>query len=205
MEQKRTIISRIKRSKKGTIFLPESFLPIDTRHSSNVLSELVKEGTLVRVAFGIYLKPQMTRFGAVMPTMDEVAEAIAKRDSAQVLPTGATAEYFLGFSNQVPMNSVYLTSGTPRKLKIGNRILTLKHSVPSTFAYRGKILPILVLALKSIGKNNVTAETLEKVYGILKKYPEEETWQRDIILAPCWVRNIITKTKEKLRTNEQMD
>lgn len=202
---KRAIISKVNRSKKGTIFLPDSFLPIDTHYASNVLSELCNEGKLVRVAFGIYIKPKISSLGPVMPTIGDIVQAIAERDSAQILPTGATAENYLGFSTQVPMNAVYLTSGTPRKVKIGNRTLTLKHSVPTTFAYKGEIMPILVLALKSIRQDNVDDNTLAVVYGVLKKYPEDATWKDDIALAPRWIRTIITKTKEKISKNEQMD
>lgn len=205
MEQKQTIIDKINRSKKGTLFLPDGFLPISTRYAANVLAELEKEGKLVRVAFGIYVKPRQTRFGLVMPTMDEIAKAIAKRDASQILPSGPTAENYLGFSTQVPMNAVYLTSGTPRKLQIGNRTLTLKHSVPRTFAYKGKIMPILVLALKSIGKDDVDDEALDNLYGVLKEHPEDDTWQADVKLAPLWIRNLITQTKERIRQHEQMD
>jgi hypothetical protein len=195
---KQTIISKVNRSKKGTIFLPDSFLPIDTHYTSNVLSELCNDGKLVRVSFGIYIKPKISSFGPLMPTIEDVAKAIAKRDCAQILPTGTTAENYLGFSTQVPMNAVYLTSGTPRKVKIGNRTLTLKHSVPTTFAYKGLVMPILVLALKSIGQRNITDETLAVVYGVLKQHPEEATWRDDVALAPRWIRTIITKTKEKM-------
>lgn len=205
MEQKKIIISKVNRSKKGTIFLPDSFLPIDTKHASNVLAELCREGKLVRVAFGIYLKPEISSLGPVMPSLQEIAEAIAARDSAQLLPSGATAENYLGFSTQVPTNPVYLTSGTPRVVKIGKRTLTFKHSVPGTFAYRGKTMPILVLALKSIGQSNVTENTLAIVYGILKKHPENATWRGDAALAPRWIRTIITNTKEKIKQDEQMD
>lgn len=83
--------------------------------------------------------------------------------------------------------------------------MTLKHSVPKTFAYKGEIMPILVLALKSIGKDDINAETLDNVYGVLKEHPEEGTWQADIKLAPLWIRKIITKTKEKIKQHEQMD
>lgn len=69
MEQKKIIISKVKRSKKGTIFLPDSFMPIDVQYASNVLGQLVKEGVLMRVSQGIYIKPKMTRFGPLMPTL----------------------------------------------------------------------------------------------------------------------------------------
>ena len=206
MEQKKEILSKIRRSRKGTIFTPDSFLPTDLRYSSNILSTLTTDGKLVKIAHGIYLKPITTRFGHVYPPLVTIARNIAKRDGAKILPSGATAENFLGFSTQIPMNSVYLTSGTPRKLKIGSRTLTLKHSVPKTFSCRGEIMPILVLALKSIGKENIDEKKLFKIKEILIKYPEEDTWLHDIKLAPQWVRDIIISSKEKIKNqNEQMD
>lgn len=198
MDQKEKIISIVNRSRKGTIFLPDSFLPIDPRHASNTLSGLVKEGKLVRVANGIYVKPKTTRFGDLLPSPYEIAQAIAKRDSAKILPCGAAAENYLGFSTQVPMNTIYLTSGSSRKLKIGdNRYITLKYAVPSTFAYKGDIMPILVLALKSIGKDNIDNETRQVVWGILKKHPETDTWQEDISHAPNWIRRLISEIKKE--------
>lgn len=205
MEQKETIISKINRSKKGSIFLPDSFLPIDLQYASNVLGQLVKDGVLIRVSQGIYLKPKMTRFGPLMPTLYEIAEIIAKRDHAKILPCGPVAENYLGFSTQVPMNVVYITNGASRKLHIGKRTLTFKYGVPTNFAYKGKTMPILVLALKSIGKSNITDDTLDTVYGVLKENPEEATWKEDVKLAPIWIRKIIIDTKKRIEKNEQVD
>lgn len=202
MEQKQRILSKINRSKRGTIFMPDSFMPIDTRHAANVLAEFSKMGKLTRVAFGIYVKPKESRFGMVMPTLQEIAEAVAKRDAARLLPHGTTAENYLGFSTQVPMNPIYLTSGTSRKIKVGNRTLTLQHRAPDTFAYKGKIMPILVLALQSIGRDNLTDEVRAIAVGILKKNPEEKTWQADIAHAPNWIRVMIMNIK---KTYHEMD
>lgn len=202
MEQKETIKSKINRSKKGTIFLPDSFLPIDVQYASNVLGQLVKDGILIRVSQGIYLKPKMTRFGPVTPSLYEIAEIIAKRDHAKILPCGPVAENYLGFSTQVPMNAVYITNGASRKLRIGNRTLTFKNAVPTNFSYKGKTMPILVLALKSIGKDNVTDDTLAIVYGVLKNNPEEATWEEDIRLAPIWIQKIVINIKQKIKSNE---
>lgn len=199
---KQQIISKVNRSKKGTIFLPDSFLPVDAHYAANILSELSRDGKLIRVAFGIYVKPYKTELGPVMPTLGEIAQAIAKRDRAKILPTGATAENYLGFTTQVPMNAVYLTSGTSRTISIGKRTLTFKHSVPTTFAYRGAVMPILVLALKSIGRRNITDEILSVVSAVLKQNPEEKTWRKDLQLAPRWITLLVTKTKEAIINNE---
>lgn len=203
MGQKETIVSKINRNRKGTIFLPESFLPIDPQYASNILGGLVNDGILVRVSQGIYLKPKMTRFGPVMPSMYEIAEKIAKRDHAKILPYGPAAENYLGFSTQMPMNAVYLTTGASRKIQIGNRSLTFKVRTPENFEYKGTTMPILVLALKSIGKSNMTQDTLSIVYHVLKENPEEKTWKEDIKLAPNWIRKVIVSTKKQI--SDEMD
>lgn len=94
MEQKETVIFKINRSKKGSIFLPDSFFPIDLQYASNILGQLVKDGFLIIVPQGIYLKPKMTRFCYFMPTLYEIAEIIAKRDHAKILPCDPVAEIF---------------------------------------------------------------------------------------------------------------
>ena len=66
-------------------------------------------------------------------------------------------------------------------------------------------MPILVLALKSIGKGDVTDDTLDIVYGVLKDNPEETTWEEDVKLAPIWIRKIIINTKKRIKENEQVD
>ena len=180
-------------------------MPIDTHYASNVLSELCQKEKLIRIATGMYLKPKVTRFGPVMPSMYEIIKTVAGRYDAKILPIGPAAENYLGFSTQVPMNVVFLTSGTPRVIKVGKRTAKLRHSVPSTFAYKGEIMPILVVALKSIGRSNIDEDTLDRVYGILKENPEDETWEADIVRAPRWIRTIIIKTKQKISENEQMD
>lgn len=198
MEQKESITLRIKRSKKGTIFMPDNFLPIDPQYTSNVLGNLVKDGILIRISQGIYLKPIVTRFGPLIPDLYEIAEKIAKRDHAKILPYGPVAENYLGFSEQVPMNAIYYTTGTSRKLRIGNRTLTFKYKSPAGFAYKGKTMPILVIALKSIGKDNITEDTLCTVCRILKDNPENATWQEDVSLAPNWIRKIITNAQKRI-------
>lgn len=59
------------------------------------------------------------------------------------------------------MNASFLTSGSSRKLKLGNRTVTLTHGSPKKFAYKGKLMPELVQALRSIGEDNIT-ESVEK-------------------------------------------
>ena len=50
---------------------------------------------------GIYLYPKTNRFGIECPSINELAKAIAKRDSARIIPSGMTEANMLGLSEQV--------------------------------------------------------------------------------------------------------
>lgn len=190
------IRNKIEKSKEGTLFFNNSFPEYDDEYVRQILSDLARQGLVDRIAFGIYLKPMMSRFGIVYPSVKEIVEAIAKRDNAQVLPTGNTALNQLGLSEQVPMNSEFITSGSARVIKIGNRTIRLRRSVPKNFAYKGELMPVLVQAMKAIGKDNLTEEHLGQIRRLLAEHPEEQTWQQDIQLAPAWVRKVVSDIKK---------
>lgn len=67
-----------------------------------------------------------------------MAVGIAKRDKARLLPTGAYAQNALGLSTQVPLKIVYLTDGSPRMIKIGERTIQFKKTTPKNLALKGK-------------------------------------------------------------------
>ena len=95
------------------------------------LQRLVKYGELVRVATGIYVRPEIDPvIGPVTPNIETIAKAIARRDKARIIPTGVYALNRLGLSTQVPMNLVYLTDGAARKIKVGKRTITFKKATP---------------------------------------------------------------------------
>jgi len=139
-----------------------------------------------------------SKFGVVFPPVGDIIKAIAKRDKAKILPTGNTAMNLLGLSTQVPMNSEYITSGSAREIKLGNRTIRLRRSVPKNFAYKGELMPVLVQALKAIGKEDLTDEHIGIIRKLLTEHPEEKTWQKDLQLAPAWIRKIVTTLKKEI-------
>lgn len=198
------IRGQIIRSKYGEVFMVSSFPKYNVEYVTKLLAAFEKEGIITRMAKGIYVKARRTQFGILYPTAAEIVVQIAKRDRAKVIPTGQTAENKLGFSTQIPMNTCFITSGTPRQLKLGGRKITLKHGVPKNFAYKGKLMPELVQALRSIGEKNITPEDEKRITILLSQNPEESTFEHDLLLAPVWIRQLITKNKT-IKDNEQMD
>lgn len=186
----------ITRSKYGEVFMVSSFSKYNVEYITKLLAIFEKEGLITRISKGIYVKARKTAFGILYPSASEIVTQIAKRDRAMVIPTGQTAENKLGFSTQVPMNTCFITSGTPRQLKFGNRTITLRHGVPKNFAFKGKLMPELVQALRSIGERNITPNDEARVAFLLSQNPEEATFDHDLLLAPVWIRNLITRNKK---------
>lgn len=184
------------------MFFVSTFHQFDVEYVTKLLSQFEKEGLITRIAKGVYVKAKKTRFGVVYPSAFELVTEIAKRDKAKIFPTGDTAANRLGFSTQVPMNASFLTSGSSRKLKLGNRTVTLTHGSPKKFAYKGKLMPELVQALRSIGEDNITESVEKRVAQLLSATLETETIEHDLLLAPVWVRQIIKRNLKANTDNE---
>lgn len=187
------IKSKIAHGKFGEVYFVSSFPQYDVEYVTKLLAIFEHEGLISRIAKGVYVKARKTRFGVLYPSAFELVSEIAKRDKAVIIPTGATAANRLGFSTQVPMNTIFLTTGSGRKLKLGNRTVTLKHGAPKNFAFHGRLMPELVQALRSIGENNITSEDEARIGQLFLETPETETIEHDLLLAPVWMRQIIKK------------
>lgn len=200
VEQK--IRSKITYAKYGDTFFVSSFPQFDVEYVTKLLAQYEKEGLITRIAKGVYVKARKTRFGVVYPSAFELVKEIAKRDKAEVYPTGDTAANRLGFSTQVPMNACFLTSGSSRKLTLGNRTVTLTHGSPKKFAYKGQLMRELVQALRSIGEKNINEPVEKRVAQLLSETQETETIEHDLLLAPVWVRQIIKRNIKTSNNNE---
>ena len=191
---------RIVHGKFGEIFFVSSFPKYDVEYTTKLLSLFEKEGLITRIAKGVYAKVKKTRFGILYPSVYELVEQIAKRDKAKVIPTGETAANRLGFSTQIPMNTTFLTSGSPRKLILNGRTITLKHGAPKNFAYKNKLLAELVQALRSIGEYNITPENKDTITKIFTNIQNSDIVEHDLFLAPFWIQKLIKKNN--LKNNE---
>lgn len=186
------ILTKIKKAKRGSLYFSDSFIQFGNAKSVNkALERLAKSGEIYRISTGIYVRPKIDNsLGIVLPSVDEVALAIAKRDKARVMPTGNYALYRLGMTTQVPMNIVYYTDATARKVRIGKQSITFKRVAAKSLSYRGKLSRLAVQALKSIGKDNVTDSEITTIKEILKM-ENPNNLKYDIGLAPAWIQKII--------------
>ena len=188
---KESIRRQITRGKYGAIFTPSSFPGLTANYATKLLSAFEKEGLLVRISKGVYLKAKKTRFGVSYPSLEEIVGQIAKRDKAKICPTGETAANLIGLSEQVPMKTCFLTSGTARELNIDGRTVALKRAAPKYFAFNNEVVGVLVQALRSIGAENITDEMKAKIPAILADVEKDRRFAADLKLAPAWIEKLI--------------
>lgn len=184
----------IKSKPKGSLVLPDDYLSYGSSEAiRKALDRLEKKQFIVRVAQGIYVRPKVSKFiGPLLPTAEEVADVIAKRDRIRTLPTGSYALNALGLSTQVPMNIVLLTDGSPREIKVGKRKIKFKKTTPKNLMAKGKISRLAIQALKELGNGKVSEQEEKKIIDILKKEDEKDL-KHDIALAPIWIQKIMKK------------
>jgi len=188
------ILKRIESLPKGELFLPTDFSDVGSSEAIRIsLFRLQKQGIISRVAQGIYVRPKESRLlGKLVPTAEEVAEAIAKRDRIRTVPTGSYALNALGLSTQVPMNIVFLTDGSPREIRVGKRKIKFKKTTPKNLLAKGKTSRLVIQALKEIGNGKLSDKEEKKVIEILLKENNNDL-KHDIGLAPVWIQKIMTK------------
>lgn len=188
------IESFIKQNPLGSIFFPDDFSKLGSSEAvRKALGRLEEKKVISRVAHGIYTRPKISSLiGEVMPSAEEIAEGIAKRDRVRTIPTGSYALNALGLSTQIPMRIVLLTDGSPREVKIGLRTIKFKKTTPKNLMAKGKISCLVIQALKELGNGNVTEQEEQKIIKLLREEDKKDL-VHDIGLAPVWIQKIMTK------------
>jgi hypothetical protein len=154
-----------------------------------VLSRLVKAGKLLHVTRGVYVRPIENPYvGKVMPNVNEIIKVIVQNSGEQITSSGAGAANILGLSTQVPMQSIYLTSGRTRHIKIGEREVILKHAQPRKLLHSNTPRNLVINALWYLGKASVNKNTIEQIRQKLKK-EDYEALLRDTHQMPAWMAN----------------
>ena len=149
------------------------------------MEQLVEKGLVIRVARGIYCYPKKDKVwntGFLPPSYDDIANAIAKKEHAKIVPTGIHALNRIGPSEQIPRSrTLQLTDG---------QTLQFVHTSLKNLAFHNRTAMLVTFALKEIGKDNLTEEQKEHILQLLKQ-EDPESLKRDLSLMPDWIQMII--------------
>ncbi|MCD8293413.1 MAG: type IV toxin-antitoxin system AbiEi family antitoxin domain-containing protein [Prevotellaceae bacterium] len=194
------IWSAIKAKGRGSIFFPSDFTSYgEVKAVDKSLERLTARGEIVRLARGIYTFPKIDTtlgLGLLMPSIEQIAQTIARRDKARIVPTGIYAMNKLGLSTQVPMNVVYLTDGAPRKVNLGNgRSIQFKYTTPKNLSFTNPLAMLVTFALKEVGHDNMTDDIAGRIKSVLQKEKKEQVLA-DEALMPAWIRTFTRQAYE---------
>lgn len=190
----RQIDAKVKRSKPGQIFLPSDFKDLGTSTAiRKALSRLVEQKILIRMGQGIYVTAVHDNvFGKVLPSMEEIAAALAKKEHVKIMPTGQFALNKIGLSTQVPMKMVFLTNGTKKNINIGSSSIVFQPTTTKKLAMVGSITSLLFLGLEELDLNQLSESEIEKIISLLKK-EDAKKLKHDLKLAPSKISDFVIK------------
>ncbi len=182
------ILAAVKRRGEGAVFVPTDFLALGSRRAVDVaLHRLVKRGAVRRIARGIYDLPRTHRaLGALAPSADAVARALAGHHGIRLQPSGAYAANLLGLTEQVPMRVVFLTDGATRRVRVGATTIELRRTTPRNMATSGRLSGMVIQALRALGQRNITPERIARLRRAIPA-KERARLLKDLRFAPAWM------------------
>lgn len=194
---KQLICDKIDKLPYGSVFVISDFL--DFAESDTIkqnLKRFTDEGFIKRLAFGIYYKPKYSKLLHEEEAVDinEVAKAIARNYNWTITPSGEYSLNVLGLSTQVPAYYEYISSGPYREYYIDNMLIRFLHrNLKETHGF-SFMTSLVIQALKTIGKDNISNEQIEIIRNrlnskeksvLLLESKKTTTWIYKIIKVIC--------------------
>lgn len=182
---------------EGTIFVSSDFVDIaDTETIRRNLNRLTQTGTLRRILKGVYEKPKYSKLldEYVAADPDAVAKALARSYHWTIAPCGNTALNLLGLSTQVTAVWSYISDGPYKTYEWNSTKLEFKHRTNKEITGLSYMTSLVIQALKTLGKSNVTPEiiqvlseklTADDKKACLKEATESTDWVYDTIRQIC--------------------
>lgn len=143
---------------EGASLVAKELLHLGSRAAvDQALSRLVRRGALLRAGRGIYVLPVESSFGVRAPSAVKMVESLASQRGETIVSHGAAAANALGLTTQVPVRTVYLTSGRSRCLKLGAQTVEFRHAPIWQLIFPGRAAGDVVRALAWLGPEKANA------------------------------------------------
>ncbi len=189
------IRTRIEAAEGGSVFVSVDFIDITEKTTVNIiLIRLAEEGLLKKIMFGVYYKPGVYERSnrPITPSVDDVANAIARNYGWTIIPCGKTALDILQISKEWLGEWVYVTDGPYKEYTHDGWVIKFKHRPNKEISKVSETTAIFIQAIKALGKENVTDQIIEH----LKTYVNENQKAQMLEEAKpvtAWVYEIIKK------------
>ncbi|HBG4222659.1 TPA: hypothetical protein KQD28_001732 [Clostridioides difficile] len=180
------------------VFFANDFLDIASNATvRQILKRLADERKIQRIIDGFYYNPRYSEligeYEAV--SIHELALAIARKYNWNIAPYSSTALNVLGLSTQVPTHYKYISSGRYKEYKIGDTVLEFKKVNPGEIANMSLKTATVIQAIKSLGKENITNEVIQKIRKNLSE-KERIDLMNESKSVSSWIYEVIREISE---------
>ena len=191
------IRARILAAEDGAVFVAPDFADIaDTATIRQGLKRLYQSGIIRRIIRGIYEKPKYSKLldEYVAADPDAVAKALARCYHWTIAPCGNTALNLLGLSTQVTAVWSYISDCPYKTYEWNSTKLEFKHRTNKEITGLSYMTSLVIQALKTLGRTNVTPEIIQTLseklseaekQACLKEATESTDWVYDTIRKMC--------------------
>ena len=191
------IRARILAAEDGAVFVAPDFADIaDTATIRQGLKRLYQSGIIRRIIRGVYEKPKYSKLldEYVAADPDAVAKALARCYHWTIAPCGNTALNLLGLSTQVTAVWSYISDGPYKTYEWNSTKLEFKHRTNKEITGLSYMTSLVIQALKTLGRANVTPEIIQTLseklsedekQACLKEATESTDWVYDTIRKMC--------------------
>ena len=191
------IRARILAAEDGAVFVAPDFADIaDTATIRQGLKRLYQSGIIRRIIRGVYEKPKYSKLldEYVAADPDAVAKALARSYHWTIAPCRNTALNLLGLSTQVTAVWSYISDGPYKTYEWNSTKLEFKHRTNKEITGLSYMTSLVIQALKTLGRTNVTPEIIQMLSeklsedekrACLKEAPESTDWVYDTIRKMC--------------------
>ena len=191
------IRARILAAEDGAVFVAPDFADIaDTATIRQGLKRLYQSGIIRRIIRGVYEKPKYSKLldEYVAADPDAVAKALARSYHWTIVPCGNTALNLLGLSTQVTAVWSYISDGPYKTYEWNSTKLEFKHRTNKEITGLSYMTSLVIQALKTLGRINVTAKIIQTLSekltedekrACLKEATESTDWVYDTIRKIC--------------------
>lgn len=170
---------------EGSLLCPKIFFDFGSRPAVHqAFSRLARQGRLIRVCRGVYVRTIETRFGKCPPDFNKVITALSELWGEIIVPSGGGAANFLGLTTQVPMRLSYLTSGPSRQLQFYTKV-NLRHAPRWQLVAPNRPAGTLIRALTFLHPDEAE-EALDKVVPTFSEADISELAAARAVL-PEWI------------------
>lgn len=191
------IRERILSAEEGSVFSTSDFADIaDTNTVRSALYRLIQDGILRRILNGVYEKPKYSKLldEYVAADPEAVANALARSYHWTIAPCGNIALNLLGLSTQVTAVWSYISDGPYKTYEWNSTKLEFKHRTNKEITGLSYMTSLVIQALKTLGRSNVTPEVIQMLsekltdkdkQACLKEATESTDWVYDTIRQIC--------------------